>query len=209
MHHLVIDYCFCFFKYIHGFTRKILKNSILLHDQPFPGRRWILSNFLLNAGRFRSVIFPLGHVALDFGSDRRWIWVQRRTRMRLLQSWGLTAVVAQELLASFFQNADVCLVPGLLEGKSEKHCGQHTAHKCMHAARPVHWLPERSLAVEDWTSFPKWATAPGADGFTRSDEKGRQNFSSSCSAFWKNATWSYWPSDGGIMLPEHSATRRV
>lgn len=27
MHHLVTDYC-CFFKYIHGFTRKILKKPL-------------------------------------------------------------------------------------------------------------------------------------------------------------------------------------
>ena len=125
MHHFSHRHYF-FFKYIHGFTRKILKTSCFASRPALPGHRWILSDFLLNARRSRSVVFPLWHVALDLGGDRRCVWIQWGAGVRLLQARGAPRAAAQEFQAPLFQEADVHLVAGFLRGvrgeRGSGHC---------------------------------------------------------------------------------------
>ena len=127
MHRLVTD---CFLNIFTDYQKDLEKPYFAPWPAP-PGRRWILSNFLLNARCFRSVVFSLWHVALDLGSDWRCIWVEGGTWVWLLQSHGLISIGSQELFASFFQNADINLITGFLKAKSEK-CGQYSLqlHVC-------------------------------------------------------------------------------
>lgn len=113
-----------------------MKTSCFAPRPALPGRRRILSNFLLNARRFRSVLFPLRHVALDLGSDRRRVWVQRGAGVRLLQARGPPPAAAQELQAPLFQEADVHLVAGFLRGVREEGSGTLPQHRAQVSPRP-------------------------------------------------------------------------
>lgn len=83
--------------------------------------------------------------------------------MRLLQTGGLAAVVAQELLAAFFQNADIRFIPGLLEGKAERTAVNtlFTNARMQHAQGRALTTRSAGLAAEDLTSFPKVGDSPG------------------------------------------------
>ena len=77
------------------------------------------------------MVFPLRHVSLDLGGDRRCIWVQRGAGVRLLQARGAPSTAAtQQLQAPLFQKADIHLIAGFLRGVREEgsvHCHRHTA----------------------------------------------------------------------------------
>lgn len=113
-----------------------MKTSCFAPRPALPGRRRILSNFLLNARRFRSVLFPLRHVALDLGSDWRRVWVQRGAGVRLLQARGAPPAAAQELQAPLFQEADVHLVAGFLRGVREEGSGTLPQRRAQASPRP-------------------------------------------------------------------------
>lgn len=91
--------------------------------------------------------------------------------MRLLQPCSLTVIVTQELLASFFQNADIRLVTGLLQGKSEKTAVStlFTDTRVQHTSRVSH--------LERMTVFPREGNSYRAlNGLIHLDKKQRQKF---------------------------------
>lgn len=120
-----------------------MKTSCFASRPALPGHRWILSDFLLNARRSRPVVFPLRHVALDLGGDRRRVWVQRGAGVRLLQARGAPPAAAQEFQAPLFQEADVHLVAGFLRGVREER-GVRTLSQCKAPASP---RPREGLAL--------------------------------------------------------------
>lgn len=139
MHRLVTD----FFKYIHGFTRRTLKNCFAPWPA-LPGPRGALSDLWLNARGPWPVIFPLWHVALHLGRDGRWVWVQRGAGVGLLQAGGLAHPAVQQLPASFPQEADINVIAGFLQRKHNCTWVSDAFLKFLFSSSTIYWVSTAS-----------------------------------------------------------------